>query len=337
MRNLAIAMMMMAAVGFPALCRDARAADAEGPAMGGIGVQAGVINDEFVVIQALPGTPAERAGIAPMDVILEVDSEPMTGQSVATFVSRMQGRIGTGVSLLLRHPDGTFQRLALQRGSLTGAAPAAEAAPRKAVKSAYAPPPPPPSVPAPAPQMAAPSAAQSLPSEDLARFNRTMSSGKPAQIYALAITMEQRGRADLASKLYTTLIDRYPDSPYTEKAINKMEAGTSAPPQRAAAMPPQMAPPMTPQTSYREQAIANCNASCSAQYAACQEQASNDNEDELVGGVTGALMGGGGGMLGGILSGQASSRATAGYLINKAAAGGQCDGSLRVCNAGCGG
>jgi len=309
-----------------AVSRDSSAADAIAPSVGGIGVQAAVINDEFVVIRTLPGTPAERAGISAMDIVVEIDSVPMEGQEISDFVSLMQGQIGTPVNVLLRHPDGTYQRLALLRASLTAGAPLAETLPSK---SAYAPPPPPPAP--------AQTAEQSLSPEDLARFTKTMASGKPAQIYALAITMEQRSRQDLASKLYTALIDRYPDSPYTDKAINKMENGPSAPPQRAVAMPPPMPPQAPPQMSGQQQAAAHCNARCSAQYAACQEQASNDNQDELVGGVTGALMGGGGGMLGSIISGQASSRATAGYLINKAAAGDQCDGSLRVCSAGCGG
>ena len=62
-----------------------------------------------------------------------------------------------------------------------------------------------------------------LTAEEQTRFARMKKSGKPAQIYAMALNMEKRERADLAVELYNALVDRYPEDLYTRKAIEKME------------------------------------------------------------------------------------------------------------------
>ena len=75
--------------------------------------------DNFVVIVApLPDTPAERAGIQPGDVVLEVDGESAEGWSVQKAVLRIRGRIGTAVELLVRHSDGSEERISIVRDEI---------------------------------------------------------------------------------------------------------------------------------------------------------------------------------------------------------------------------
>ena len=75
--------------------------------------------DNFVVIvQPLPGTPAERAGIRAGDIILEIDGDSTEGWSVQDAVLRVRGRTGTTVELLIRHADGTEELIPITRDEI---------------------------------------------------------------------------------------------------------------------------------------------------------------------------------------------------------------------------
>ena len=52
--------------------------------------------------------------------------------------------------------------------------------------------------------------------------------GRPSQLYSLAGDFEDEGRPDLAANLYQALIDKFPDDPYTAKAIDKKDAVRAA-------------------------------------------------------------------------------------------------------------
>ena len=71
----------------------------------GIGAQVGIREELLTVIAPLPDTPAERAGIRAGDVILEVDGEPTENLSLQEAVSRIRGRKGTTVELLVLHAN----------------------------------------------------------------------------------------------------------------------------------------------------------------------------------------------------------------------------------------
>lgn len=75
--------------------------DSEGK-FGGIGATVGLKDERITITAPLPGTPAERAGIRPGDVILEVDGESTEGWSVRESVIRIRGPEGTPVRLLVR-------------------------------------------------------------------------------------------------------------------------------------------------------------------------------------------------------------------------------------------
>ena len=71
----------------------------------GIGAMVGFINDRITVVAPLPDTPAEKAGILPGDVILEVDGASTEGWTITEAVFKIRGLKGTTVRLLVQHPD----------------------------------------------------------------------------------------------------------------------------------------------------------------------------------------------------------------------------------------
>lgn len=68
----------------------------------GIGVEVDSRDGPLTVIAPLRGTPAERAGIRPGDVILEVDGEPLEEMSLIQAVLKIRGPKGTTVELLVQ-------------------------------------------------------------------------------------------------------------------------------------------------------------------------------------------------------------------------------------------
>lgn len=65
----------------------------------GIGAEIGVRDGQLLILQPLPGSPAERAGLMPGDAVLEVDGESVEGLSTLEVVSRVRGPKDTEVVL----------------------------------------------------------------------------------------------------------------------------------------------------------------------------------------------------------------------------------------------
>ena len=84
----------------------------------GIGATIARQGDYVVIVQPLPGTPADRAGLRGGGIILEVDGESTAGWSVNEAVLRLRGEIGSTVELLIRHGDGTEERIAIIRDEI---------------------------------------------------------------------------------------------------------------------------------------------------------------------------------------------------------------------------
>jgi carboxyl-terminal processing protease len=79
---------------------------------GGIGCEVDARNGLLLVMAALEGTPAARAGLRRGDRILEIDGLSTEGMSLQNAVVRMRGRPGTVVRLSLRR-DGVDEPLSL--------------------------------------------------------------------------------------------------------------------------------------------------------------------------------------------------------------------------------
>ncbi|MEE9399782.1 MAG: S41 family peptidase [Dehalococcoidales bacterium] len=71
----------------------------------GIGAQVGIREEQLTVIAPIADSPAEKAGIRAGDIILEIDSVPTNGMSLAESVLNIRGPKGTTVMLLILHQD----------------------------------------------------------------------------------------------------------------------------------------------------------------------------------------------------------------------------------------
>jgi carboxyl-terminal processing protease len=69
----------------------------------GIGAYFDVRDEEIVIIAPLDGSPAQRAGIRPGDIILAINGESTEGMAVEEVGSRIRGPGGTSVTLLIQH------------------------------------------------------------------------------------------------------------------------------------------------------------------------------------------------------------------------------------------
>lgn len=69
----------------------------------GIGAEVSLRDGEFIIVAPLPNTPAEKAGVLPGDVILEIDGESTQGMGLFEVVSKIRGAEGTPVTLLITH------------------------------------------------------------------------------------------------------------------------------------------------------------------------------------------------------------------------------------------
>ena len=75
--------------------------DIEG-AFEGIGASVTIRDGNVTVVAPLPDTPAERAGIQPGDVILQVEDESIEGLALEGVIDRIRGPEGTPVRLLIQ-------------------------------------------------------------------------------------------------------------------------------------------------------------------------------------------------------------------------------------------
>ncbi|MBI3486314.1 S41 family peptidase [Candidatus Daviesbacteria bacterium] len=70
----------------------------------GVGIQLGFDKDKrLVVIAPLKGTPADKAGIKPGDLILKIDQKDTTGMSLPEAVSLIRGKKSSQVALQIYH------------------------------------------------------------------------------------------------------------------------------------------------------------------------------------------------------------------------------------------
>lgn len=70
---------------------------------GGIGAVVGTVEDQIVVVEAFPGSPASLAGIRAGDRIVAIEGESTSGLTVADAVLRIRGEKGTAVTLTIMH------------------------------------------------------------------------------------------------------------------------------------------------------------------------------------------------------------------------------------------
>jgi carboxyl-terminal processing protease len=69
---------------------------------GGVGIQIGMKESRLTVIAPIDGTPAERAGVKPSDVILKVNNDTTKDMTLMDAVQKMRGPKGTKVTLTIQ-------------------------------------------------------------------------------------------------------------------------------------------------------------------------------------------------------------------------------------------
>ena len=83
----------------------------------GIGAEVGLRDGAITILAPMPDTPAEKAGLKPGDVILEVDGEKIEGLSLLEVVRLIRGEKGTIVRLLVRKRNsGELVEVEIERG-----------------------------------------------------------------------------------------------------------------------------------------------------------------------------------------------------------------------------
>lgn len=84
----------------------------------GIGATVSQQGEFVIVVRALPGTPAEEAGLKAGDTILAVDGESAEGWSVQKAVLKIRGPRGSTVNIRIREVNGTERDVSLVRDEI---------------------------------------------------------------------------------------------------------------------------------------------------------------------------------------------------------------------------
>jgi len=85
---------------------------------GGLGMQVTMENGAVKVISPIDDTPAAQAGIKPGDLILAIDSAPVSDMTLSEAVEKLRGAVGTPVKLTLRREGRDPFELSLTRADI---------------------------------------------------------------------------------------------------------------------------------------------------------------------------------------------------------------------------
>jgi uncharacterized membrane protein len=116
--------------------------------------------------------------------------------------------------------------------------------------------------------------------------------GHPAQMYSFALRMEKEKRFDIAEKVYAALIEKYPDDPYTAKAIDRQEQAIEEEKAEKKAQQEALVQQAQDQqnAAAHEVAANSCRSQCQSQYDSCasdvQAQSNKNTANFVVGMMT---------------------------------------------------
>jgi carboxyl-terminal processing protease len=75
---------------------------------------------QVVIVAPIDGSPAQKAGLVPGDIILKVNGTDVTGMSLSDVVSMVLGPAGTQVTLTIQDPDtGATKNVTITRAEIT--------------------------------------------------------------------------------------------------------------------------------------------------------------------------------------------------------------------------
>lgn len=81
----------------------------------GVGVKIVEVDEDIVVLETIPDTPAERAGLRPGDRLRSAAGEELTGQGLDRAVELLRGPRGTAVEVSVERPGDGLLFLTLER------------------------------------------------------------------------------------------------------------------------------------------------------------------------------------------------------------------------------
>lgn len=85
----------------------------------GIGAELSIKNNSIIVVGTIKGSPAEKAGLLPQDIILTVDGKEISSLSLNEVVSLIRGNKGTSVTLtVLRGKETTVRTFTMVRDDI---------------------------------------------------------------------------------------------------------------------------------------------------------------------------------------------------------------------------
>ncbi len=85
----------------------------------GIGVEISIKKDQLTVVAPLKGTPGEKAGLKPGDIIVKIDDKSTADMSVEEAVTLIRGKRGTDVKLGIFREDWAVVRdITITRGTI---------------------------------------------------------------------------------------------------------------------------------------------------------------------------------------------------------------------------
>lgn len=86
---------------------------------GGLGIEVSLEEGVIKVVSPIEGTPAERAGIQPADLITHIDGAATKGMTLSQAVALMRGRVGTEVRLTMSRAGRQPFEVTLKRAIIT--------------------------------------------------------------------------------------------------------------------------------------------------------------------------------------------------------------------------
>jgi carboxyl-terminal processing protease len=85
----------------------------------GVGIEIQVKSGHIVIVAPIDGSPAQRAGVQPGDILLKVGGQDITDWPINRVVERISGRAGSKVALTLQDPrTGRIRDITLTRSSI---------------------------------------------------------------------------------------------------------------------------------------------------------------------------------------------------------------------------
>ena len=83
---------------------------------GGLGIEIGIQNDMLTVVSPLDDTPAQKAGLKPGDIIVEIDGEITRDMNFYDSVKKLRGKPGSEVSISIwRKKENSFLEFTIMR------------------------------------------------------------------------------------------------------------------------------------------------------------------------------------------------------------------------------